>query len=627
MKSKNLFLIFIFGLFILPGFAGAAIDLIITDFWPTDGGPSVSYTIKNQGSSSCSSGHYAYLYVDGSQRNTDMVSSALSGGASSDYSFDNNYWWTCSGVSDTIQVCADGGSVRTESDETNNCRTENWVCQPDLIITGIGFGSGYITYDIKNQGALDAGSSRTYLYIDGVYKAYHYLSSLDVGESNGSLGIDYPWTCSGSSDTIQVCADGENSITESNESNNCFSQTVTCPDLIINDIWLGGTYGETVYYNIQNQGQAPLPSTWSYNYLYVDGVYETWDVGSNGDQYYSSGWSCGGCDTHSVEICADKAGPNGAQASGGGDLAETSETNNCRKETFTCPMQCCGNLTLEISGSVSCTVTPDLCSTCCNGKSWQIKDDSSGVIKCSGTISNDAFCPACTGWTVGEGTYSYTLYIGGVSVASDSVTCPGTPNVPPTCVYLDASPASGNAPLAVSFLANGSDSDGTINQYEFDFGDGSPLVYSTTTGATHTYNATGTYCAKLRVKDNNGAWSVNTGSCPGGVCTAQITVTGGGPVISSPSVVTNPATNIASTSATLNGNLLSLGYDPGTCPNCKSIVWFEWGATGTAGVSGSYGSSTTPTTVTVTGPFMAVVSLTPGKTYYFEAFAKNGGSW
>jgi PKD repeat protein len=285
-------------------------------------------------------------------------------------------------------------------------------------------------------------------------------------------------------------------------------------------------------------------------------------------------------------------------------------------------------MTLSITGTVDCTVTPNLCSTCCNGKSWQIKDDDTGDTICSGTISKDAFCPnTCNTWQVEEGTHNYTLYIGGVAVANDSVTCPGASNIPPTCDYLSASPATGTAPLAVSFLGSGIDSDGFINQYEFDFGDGSPLVYSTTTGVTHTYNATGTYCAKLRVKDNNGTWSANTGNCPGGVCTAQITVTGGGPVISSPSVVTNPATNIASTTVTLNGNLLSLGYDPGICPTCKTIVWFEWVTSGQAGVSGSYGSSTLPITVNTPGPFLAVVSLTSGQTYYFEAFAKNGGSW
>jgi len=183
--------------------------------------------------------------------------------------------------------------------------------------------------------------------------------------------------------------------------------------------------------------------------------------------------------------------------------------------------------------------------------------------------------------------------------------------------------------LNVSFTAGGSDSDGTIAQYEFDFGDGSSKVYSSTAGATHTYNTLGTYCAKLRVQDDDGDWSTNTGSCPGGTCTIQINVTEAGVTISPPVVTTNPATSITSTSATLNGTLNSLGYDPAICPNCQCIVWFEWGTSGTAGVSGSYGNKTTPVSMTAAGsiPPVTISGLTSGQTYYFEAFAKNGGSW
>ena len=275
---------------------------------------------------------------------------------------------------------------------------------------------------------------------------------------------------------------------------------------------------------------------------------------------------------------------------------------------------CTGTLDVSISGSGTCTVTASLTASNCDGKSWQVKDD--GTTKCSGTVSGNSYSKTCSSWTVGEGSYTYNLYIGGVKKDSDSVTCSSAANNPPTCNYLSASPTSGNLPLNVSFTGSGSDSDGTIAQYEFDFGDGSSKVYSSTTGATHTYNAAGTYCAKLRVKDDDGAWSTNTGNCPGGTCTAQITVTEAGAAIYPPGVATNAATGIAQTSAVLNGTL----NDMGGAASC--LVWFKWGPTT------AMANSTPVQTKTSTGPFSANISgLTSGQTYYFEAFAKNGGSW
>jgi PKD repeat protein len=78
----------------------------------------------------------------------------------------------------------------------------------------------------------------------------------------------------------------------------------------------------------------------------------------------------------------------------------------------------------------------------------------------------------------------------------------GTANVPPNAV-MSANPASGTAPLTVTFNASGSsDPDGSISSYSWSFGDG-----GTATGlsASHTYSAAGTYSARLTVTDNRGA--------------------------------------------------------------------------------------------------------------------------
>jgi len=82
-----------------------------------------------------------------------------------------------------------------------------------------------------------------------------------------------------------------------------------------------------------------------------------------------------------------------------------------------------------------------------------------------------------------------------------------------------------------------------------------------------------------------------------------------------PAVDTNPAGNITSISATLNGNLTSLG-------NASTVsVSFEWG------LDTSYGNETTPGNMTSPGPFSADLgNLTPGTTYHFRAKAVGDGT-
>jgi len=82
-----------------------------------------------------------------------------------------------------------------------------------------------------------------------------------------------------------------------------------------------------------------------------------------------------------------------------------------------------------------------------------------------------------------------------------------------------------------------------------------------------------------------------------------------------PSVTTNDATNFATTSATLNGGLSSLG-------TASSInVSFEWGA-----ATGSYAHTTADQARTSTGAFSAdLTGLTPGTTYYCRVKADGDG--
>jgi len=83
----------------------------------------------------------------------------------------------------------------------------------------------------------------------------------------------------------------------------------------------------------------------------------------------------------------------------------------------------------------------------------------------------------------------------------------GTTGTPPVAVAT-AIPASGTAPLTVSFDGSGSsDPDGTVVSHAWSFGDGTstsgPLV-------SHTYAAAGTYTATLTVTDNSGLTASTT---------------------------------------------------------------------------------------------------------------------
>jgi len=109
------------------------------------------------------------------------------------------------------------------------------------------------------------------------------------------------------------------------------------------------------------------------------------------------------------------------------------------------------------------------------------------------------------------GVYNATLYVWSNTGKSASATIQITVENNPPVASADILPSNGEIPLTVQMTGSGSDSDGSIALYEWDFdNDGTYDWSSTSTGnTTHTYNEAGTHVASLRVTDSDNLTGVD----------------------------------------------------------------------------------------------------------------------
>lgn len=111
-----------------------------------------------------------------------------------------------------------------------------------------------------------------------------------------------------------------------------------------------------------------------------------------------------------------------------------------------------------------------------------------------------------------EGTYTVSLTVGngrGVfATDSASLTIHGASGNQPPSASFTVVPSTGPAPLTVRLDASGSsDVDGSIEEYVWDFGDGTTAVG---VSASHTYGDSGRYVVTLEVTDDDGSSDVAT---------------------------------------------------------------------------------------------------------------------
>ena len=160
-----------------------------------------------------------------------------------------------------------------------------------------------------------------------------------------------------------------------------------------------------------------------------------------------------------------------------------------------------------------------------------------------------------------SGSYDATLLVqsstGETATASISIIVLNSPPV----ANADVIPSNGAVPLTVQMLGSGTDPDGYITLYEWDFeGDGTYDWSSATTGkTTHTYSSVGVYQAKFRVTDNDSQTAT---------AMAVTTVVRAGPPGS-------PTATASATPSSGNAPLVVNFNGTATDPD-GSIVLYEW---------------------------------------------------
>jgi len=106
--------------------------------------------------------------------------------------------------------------------------------EPDLVVSDLTAewveeGSTYnVTFRVCNNGSLDAGASVAGIYIDGSLEQSEAVGALGAGVCTDPVTVG-PFTLSDESDTIEVRADKDNDVGESNEQNNSSQSSMPPP--------------------------------------------------------------------------------------------------------------------------------------------------------------------------------------------------------------------------------------------------------------------------------------------------------------------------------------------------------------------------------------------------------------
>ena len=239
-----------------------------------------------------------------------------------------------------VTVCADNNNTVDESDETNNCEVNIVKCHgiPDLVVeksVELVDGMFIVSYTVTNIGCGPAAESTTCKYVNGTLMESQTCPVLGSGESHSGAFDPEPCPC-GETLNVTVCADNENVVEESDETNNCEVNIVDCPpspepDLNITDkfetLLADGNF--TVNYTVKNIGGGDADA--SNTTIYIDGVNVLEDpvpALASGNSYTNTvgPFDCPCDQTLNIKVCADNDNV----------VSESNEANNCMANELEC---------------------------------------------------------------------------------------------------------------------------------------------------------------------------------------------------------------------------------------------------------------------------------------------------
>lgn len=187
----------------------------------------IHYTIGNYGSGNAGASNTG-ITIDGVEVLVEPCP-ALPSGTEIDFTVGP---FAISGESDDICVISDYyDEVPNQKSDRVKEMCNTFGGQPDLVVSDkyeewdiVGY-SYTITYTVTNQGDVAAAASTTSVNVDGTEVETPACSALAVGASETvTVG---PFTMTGDGDVINICADRDGDVAESNESNNCLENAMS----------------------------------------------------------------------------------------------------------------------------------------------------------------------------------------------------------------------------------------------------------------------------------------------------------------------------------------------------------------------------------------------------------------